>query len=283
MPLTTIYDGGTRVIGDSTVIEETLHPAVMNYINVMRQSSGGNYSMSLNEIDAVNNMVKALVFSGLWTKIQAIYPFIGNSAAAHKYNLKDPQDTNAAFRLSFLGGGWTHTTNGAKPNGTSSYANTFYQQSVSGSLTNHHLSYYSRTNSNATEVEMGSVQGFNSRSLIEIRTAGVTYVQVTGGTSTFLNWNDSDAFGFYLANRTASALINGWKNGVKQSQATTLPSGVNNANAYFLGAYNNSGTAAFFSTKECALASIGEGFTDVEAVAYYRIVQAFQQKLGRQV
>jgi len=283
MPLTTIYDGGTRVIGDSTAIEETLHPTVMDYINIMRSSSGGNYSMSLNEIDAVNNMVKALVAIGLWTKMQALYPFIGNSAASQKFNLKDPRDTNAAFRLSFLGGGWTHATTGAKPNGTTSYADTFYTPSTSASQNNHHLSYYSRTNVAELKAEMGSAQGFNARSFIQISYSNTTYMQSNGASNSFIQFNDTNSQGFYVVSRTASALINGWKNGVRQVQSTTEASLTPNARNYYLGAYNNNNTPQFFSTKECALASIGEGFTDREAYAYYQIVQAFQTKLGRQV
>jgi len=281
MPLTTIYDGGTRVIGGSTAIQQTLHPTVMSFIAIMNSNAG--YSMSVNEIDAVNNMVMALVANGLWTKIQAIYPFIGNTAASQKFNLKDPRDLNAAFRLSFLGGGWTHTTTGAKPNGTSSYADTFYTPSTSASQNNHHLSYYSRTNSNAIEVELGSQQGFNARSFIEIRTAGVTYLQSNGNYQTFIQFNDTNAQGFYVVNRTASALLNGWKNGVRQVQSTTEASLTPNARNYWLGALNNNLTPASYSIKECALASIGQGFTDIEAKSYYQIVQAFQTKLGRQV
>jgi hypothetical protein len=281
MPLTTIYAGGTRVIGGSTAIQQTLHPTVMNFIAIMNSNAG--YSMSVNEIDAVNNMVMSLVANGLWTKIQAIYPFIGNTAASQKFNLKDPRDTNAAFRLSFLGGGWTHATTGAKPNGTSSYADTFYTPSTSASQNNHHLSYYSRTNSNGIEVELGSQQGFNARSFIEIRTTGVTYLQCNGNSATFIQFNDTNAQGFYVVNRTASALLNGWKNGVRQVQSTTEASLTPNARNYWLGALNNNNTGQYFSIKECALASIGQGFTDREAITYYQIVQAFQTKLGRQV
>jgi hypothetical protein len=281
MPLTTIYDGGTRVIGGSTAIQQTLHPTVMNFIAIMNSNAG--YSMSVNEINAVNNMVMALVANGLWTKIQAIYPFIGNTAASQKFNLKDPRDTNAAFRLSFLGGGWTHATTGAKPNGTSSYADTFYTPSTSSSQNNHHLSYYSRTNVAESKVEMGSQQIVDRRSFIQIVVSGVTYLQCNGTHDTFINFNDANSLGFYAVNRTASALLNGWKNGVKQVESTIRPSGTPNARNYFLGALNNNNTAQFFSTKECALASIGQGFTDIEAKSYYQIVQAFQTKLGRQV
>lgn len=282
MPLTTIYDGGARVIANSTAIQETLHPTVMAYVNIMRQVTGGNYIMNLNEINAVNNLVKGLVANGLWTKMQALYPMIGGTAAAHKFNLVDPRDADAAFRLSFIGT-WTHSSTGAKPNGSNAYANTFYQPSVQATQNSHHLSYYSRTNSNATEVEIGSVTGFTSRSFLEIRTGGVTYGQINGNVTTFFQYSDPNALGFYCNNRTASALINGWKNGVKQTEATTLPSSTPNASNYFLGAYNNGGTPQVYSIKECALASIGTGLTDNEARAFYNLVQDYQTKLGRQV
>ncbi len=67
MPLTTIYGDGTRIVGDANALEQTLHPTVMAYINIMHSPTGGNYAMSVNEIDAVNNMVQALVSNGIWT------------------------------------------------------------------------------------------------------------------------------------------------------------------------------------------------------------------------
>lgn len=280
MPLTTIYSGGTRVIGANSIIQESLHPTVMAFISIL---NANGYAMSVNEIDAVNNLVKSLVANGLWTKMQALYPFIGNTAASQKFNLKDPRDINAAFRLSFLGGGWTHATTGAKPNGTSSYADTFYTPSTSASQNNHHLSYYSRTNVAELKAEMGSAQGFNARSFIQISYSNITYMQSNGASNSFIQFNDTNSQGFYVVNRTASALINGWKNGVRQVQSTTEASLAPNSRNYYLGAYNNNNVTQFFSTKECALASIGEGMSDLEAKIFYDLVQAFQTKLGRQV
>ena len=51
----------------------------------------------------------------------------------------------------------------------------------------------------------------------------------------------------------------------------------------FLGAINNYGSAAAYSTNECAFASIGDGLTDAEALAFYNAVQNFNTTLGRQV
>jgi hypothetical protein len=46
---------------------------------------------------------------------------------------------------------------------------------------------------------------------------------------------------------------------------------------------NNNGISAFYTTKECAFASIGDGLTDTEASNFYTAVQAFQTTLSRQV
>lgn len=76
------------------------------------------------EISAVNQLVIDMKDAGIWTKMIAVYPFVGGTATTHKWNLKDPQDLDAAFRLTFSGG-WTHDSLGIKMNGTNTEAETF--------------------------------------------------------------------------------------------------------------------------------------------------------------
>ena len=52
---------------------------------------------------------------------------------------------------------------------------------------------------------------------------------------------------------------------------------------FYLGGFNEGGTVAYYSNKECAFASIGDGLTDAEALALYNAVNAFQVTLGRNV
>jgi hypothetical protein len=230
---------------------------------------------------AIDTLVIQLKAIGVWAKLKAIYPFVGGTATTHKFNLKNPADTNAAFRLSFVGG-WTHSANGALPNGTNAYADTFLNQLLNGQQDSAHISYYSRTTSNGLEIEIGSTtNNFANGSLIEIRTSGITYYKVNT-TSNYMTYTDPDAKGFYMANRTLSNLTNAWKNGIKESQASTASNTPANNNVY-LGAVNNVSTPQFFTTKECALASIGDGLTDTEAANYYTAVQSFQTTLNRQV
>jgi hypothetical protein len=51
----------------------------------------------------------------------------------------------------------------------------------------------------------------------------------------------------------------------------------------YLGAVNNSNSGTFYSTKQCAFASIGDGLTDTEAANLYTAVQNFQVALSRNV
>ena len=70
---------------------------------------------------AVCTLVTSLKSANLWTKLNAIYPMVGGTATTCKFNLKNPADTNAAFRLNFVGG-WVFSSNGALPNGVNTYA-----------------------------------------------------------------------------------------------------------------------------------------------------------------
>ena len=118
-------------------------------------------------------------------------------------------------------------------------------------------------------------------SLLEIRTSGITYFRINSGT-TYITAADTDSKAFYIANRTASNVINGWRNSTKIATGATA-SGTMSAQNYFLGAVNNNGIAQFYSRKQCAFASIGSGLTDAEAANFYTAVQTFQTTLGRQV
>ena len=51
---------------------------------------------------AINQLVVDLKGYSIWTKMSAIYPMVGGTASSHKFNLKDPRDLDAAFRLVFM-------------------------------------------------------------------------------------------------------------------------------------------------------------------------------------
>ena len=227
---------------------------------------------------AINTLVLALKGYSIWTKFKAIYPIVGGTASQHKYNLKDPRDLDAAFRLTY-GTGVTHSSTGMVGNGTTGYANTQLTPFFALTLNSTHYGYYSRTNNNSTQVDLGGLSG-SLQNFMQIRNANVASFSVhqSAPYTTFANTNSQ---GFYVANRTASNVVNGWKNGAKVATTANLSTGLL-AIKLFLLAYNV-GSPSLYSTNECAFASIGDGLTDAEAANFYTAVQAFQTTLGRQI
>ena len=227
---------------------------------------------------AINTLVTDLKGYSIWTKFKAIYPIVGGSSSAHAVNLKTP----GTFNLTFASG-WTHASTGMTPNGAT-FANTGISPLTNLSQDSTHLSYYSRTNTTGTEIEIGvqSNNGLNY-TIIEIRTTNTTYFLINSTLTGIQSATDSDSRAFYIGNRTASNVINGWRNSTKVLNGTTASTNNPERNIY-LGAMNNStGVAQFNSTKQCAFASIGDGLTDTDAANFYTAVQAYQTTLSRNV
>jgi hypothetical protein len=114
---------------------------------------------------------------------------------------------------------------------------------------------------------------------LQIRTAGTTYGNIN--TTDFASFADSDSRAFYLANRTASNVMNAWRNSSKLGTNTTA-TGTPPTGNIFIGASNIAGSSQYYTTKICAYASIGKGFTDTEATNYYTAITTFQTALSRQ-
>ena len=232
---------------------------------------------------AIDTLVVQLKGFGIWTKLKAIYPFVGGTASTHKFNLKNPVDSNAAFRLTFAGG-WTHSANGALPNGTNAYANTFYVPNTECNSANNSVSFYSRTNSNAGQpydISSTTDAGGNLNPYSLICRYTTNQALFANGTYNILVGNNNGQ-GFFLGfiDATNQRL---YRNGVSIGSASipvaTLPSF-----SLFIGANNGGGSIGLFSNKQCAFASMGGSkLTTTEAIDYYTAVQSFQTTLGRQV
>lgn len=229
---------------------------------------------------ATNQLVIDLKAGGVWSKGKAFYPMVGGTATTCKFNLKDARDLDAAFRLAFVGGG-TFSANGYQPNAVNSYANTFFAPSVNSSgINNFHNSYYSRTDLNLTQVESGCGSSDAQGTLLEIRTANLTYIRVNAPTTS--SYADTASLGLYTQSRLLGNQQKGYKNNVLKITGT-VNSNTTPTQNFYIGAYNSNGVAVYYSGKQCAFASIGDGLTDAEVTSLYNAVQTFNTTLGRQV
>ena len=226
---------------------------------------------------AICTLVSNMKADGTWTRCNAIYPMVGGTATTHKFNLKNPADTDAAFRLSFVGG-WTHSSNGALPNGTNAYANTFYQQTF---LNTAHLSFYSRTNTSGLFNDIGAGgAAIIPNSIILPRYIDRFYGNINQTLDSSLV--NTDSRGFFMTTRASATNLRLYKN-----LALVLTSGVASTSIpafnIYIGAFNQGNTATRFSNRQSAFASMGTGFTEAEALSYCANIVAFQTTLGRNV
>lgn len=61
--------------------------------------TGESIPISESDETAIDTFVKALKSNGFWDKFEAIYPFVGSVYDSQKYNLKNPVDSDAAYRM----------------------------------------------------------------------------------------------------------------------------------------------------------------------------------------
>jgi hypothetical protein len=239
--------------------------------------------------NAIYALVTDLKAFSIWNKCYAIYPMVGGSASSHQYNLKNPANTNAAYRLSFLGG-WTHSANGALPNGTNAYSNTFLNTDVFTS-NSAHISYYTRTNSAfGNELAMGILNennGGDGLNLAIRRSTNLVSFRATenGGALGLVDSTSTDSRGLTTGSITASNSRKVYKNASLLNTTTTNVTWGRVAFPIYIGAAYQlvAGTPGFYTNKECSFASIGEGLTDTDVTNLYNTIQTFQTTLGRQV
>lgn len=240
-----------------------------------------------NQQRAIVNLVRSLKRVGLWSKMKAIYPFVGGTATSHKWNLKDPRDVDAAFRLSFSGG-WTHASTGALPNGTSAYADTKLTPSTELPLADHHASIYLRTNTIGTNLkcDLGSYTTVSVDQYLVIYARFIDRTYMVSGDNAFPFFANTDSRGFYLLAKSANTALDGYRNLTKSLTAasTSTTGGTRSGASVYLGARNAKNiNADIYSDREVAFASLGNDLTDTDATNLYNIVDLYQKRLGRAV
>jgi hypothetical protein len=241
--------------------------------------------------NAINRLVKNYKGIGnlnssvdFWNATNAIYPFVGGTANTHKFNLKDPRDLDAAYRLTFSGG-WTHSANGITGNGTNAYANTLLQPITIGLNSIRGLSY-NRTNHVVTSYRnLFGCTNLSFTSSLTIDAATNFFIKrYFANAASDIGSDDGQILGLNAVIRTASNIISGFKNNTKTLTSTRASVSANSLNI-FIGANNFNGTvqAGTYSDSNFAFAEFGAGISDTNYSLLYSMIQQFQTDLGRNV
>lgn len=232
---------------------------------------------------AVNDLVLDLKDYGLWTNMDAIYPFVGGTANTHKYNLKNPQDTDAAYRIVW-NGTITHSSTGVTPGGTTAdFGDTKWIPNTDATGVNQWgFGTYIRTNNTTNGNDFGAYGV----------TAGVDdalYVYFSGGHyinmgTAFDNISAINTQGLFVGNRGTHNTGNTefYKNGYRLINAARV--GQLSTRSMTLFGSNRGGSTADPSNRETAFAYITPtGFSTTEQANLYVAVERFQESLGRSI
>jgi hypothetical protein len=227
---------------------------------------------------AINTLVVDLKGYSIWTKFKAIYPIVGGTAASHKFNLKDPRDLDAAFRLTFATG-WTHSATGMTPNGTSAYADTFCSILNNIGESSHAFGVYSRTNNTSGAQVYGAFN--NSIKFVQNNLTAANFV--SGDVTQIISYTANPTTGLIIGTRRSVTDFQAYRAGVSLGTNTTNATGNIPAENFYLGARNNTGSPDNYSLHQLSLAFLSTGLTDTEAANFYTAVQAYQTTLSRNV
>ena len=233
------------------------------------------------QITAINTLVVGLKADGLWTKSRAIYPFIGGSASTHKWNLRTPLNTNAAFRLTFIGG-ITHYANGIKGNLLNAYYETHLNPSTEFSLATGGCGFVA-TNENLqiNGLDYGAFQsGVNYRFQLTVRDTNNTLTSAMMSNS-FIQTSNTNSIGFFGGTRIPNDNANFYTiiNATNIATAGAYQEPNSTINGFCLNINNT--IKQFFGETRQSFAYFGEGLTTSEAQLLRARVNTYNATLGR--
>jgi hypothetical protein len=244
--------------------------------------SGGTLNVTISA--ATNTFFTTLKSTGVYSKMKAMYPFVGGTAASHAINAL----TSTQYTITWFGG-MTHGVSGSTGNGTNGYGRTGY---LNGSWSANSISqgFYQITENTPTSSFETIIGGFGSVPYVQIGTNYTFSSQnrygIRNGLDTFfLTANTGNIDGFYINNRNSSTIIGLYRcNNLVLSGSNTYTTGVGTLQQFiFALSENNNPSVGTYANQTLSFAFIGDGFTTQQMTDLYNAVQAYQTSLGRSV
>lgn len=237
---------------------------------------------------AINQLVLDLKSNSLWTKMYLLYPFVGGTSTTTKYNLMNPVDSDAAYRMTW-NGGITFDSNGVQSNGSTGYGNPHFNPNTFNSTTaitsSNHFAVYSRTNVSNDNTDYGSAVVSVALQMLARRASGNmladNYAELLRAEGSVPN-----SQGLFVSTRTSLSSHIIYRNGSSvASNTSTETAAAMNSLIYDLTfmVQNYIGSLYDYSNRQYAWFSIGSGLNATDSTNLYTVVQAYQTALGRQV
>lgn len=231
-----------------------------------------------------HKLVKALKAKGLWSLLYTAYFYMGTTAAQHKFNIKNPVDSDGANRLTYHGT-ITHDAHGMKGDGLSGWADSHFVPSAHFSPADASMGFYSVTAAPFTkQYDMGASDAVSTTAYLVSAYFSTTNKAIAAMGNTALNAGNqfppgADSTGMYIANRPDSTHVQLWRNAVLLGTAPDPGNACNTPVA--LMAINVAGAPTRWSILGHAFSFTGHTMTSQQIADLTSIVQAFQVSMGR--
>lgn len=288
-PLLNIHEGGKykkmlvvnsyrRTDADATAIIDAMNADPAGVLSSVQESR-------------IRRLVERYKAAGLWNKRAAMYCWAGDNAFKQKFNIRNlANNTNLGFQT-----GWTHSSNGGLPNG-STYATTNISQDLYGAGTYESFSmgYYSFTNSSSGSDFMEELgcrpntgNTTNQVSLAIKHPSGSGAANQTvgsvGGSVVAVSAANAvtDTRGWFFLNRQNLSSLKVIQNTstIVSSTSTETNTAINQN--IIAGAMQTAGSINYRTNRGCSFIVIGKGLTDAEQAEEYSIIQEWQTDWGR--
>jgi len=239
-------------------------------------------SLTGAEKESAYLLIAGLKTNSLYTKCQTIYPFKGTTSAQHKFNAKNPVDTDGAFRLTFNGTA-TYANNGYTPNGSTGYADSHFIPVTNQSLISNGMTVVCGTNNPAAGVDVVDIGSFNSgtqKSYVIVKNNNSTYARIVGFNSNNISITGiNESRGIFTGTKQSATVTDFFINGIQVG--TTSGGGTLPTLDTYVGAMNLSGSAYGYSNQRLQMVIFHEGFSDAETATLYNIIDLSETIAGR--
>lgn len=276
----TNYNGRVRVyavdvFGNKSSVSNSVNFTTTNYSYTDTDAIAFISAKNLSRPSSIESdyiFVTQLKSNSLWPKIQAAYSFNGETSSQNKYNSKNPVDSDAGFRLTFVGDGLFdelgyHTNRGG-------YANTYFVPSVNQAANSNGVTIVCGTNNSAASADVVELGSFNSgaqKSLITVKNNNTDYAKVLGLNSSNISiTGTNESKGIFTGTKQSSTVTDLFINGVQEgtvSSGGTLPT-----YNIFIGCMNLTGTPYGYSSQRIQAVLFHEGLSDSETTTLYSIL-----------
>jgi hypothetical protein len=241
--------------------------------------TAGGAALDATHKQAVSDLVTALKGHSLWTKLDGLWLFANQHATAALIDIKGLRTATAVNSPTFT------ADQGYAGNGSTSYVNTTFNPSSHGSQytqNSAHLFFYdrtSRTTDSPTSTNCGNYNGSNNLAAIGPRPGGTSVYWVNDAAGITAS-GPANIQGCWIASRTSSTATALYRNGSSFASSGAANSvGLVNL-AMFVGALNNNGSPADFTSDQHAVFGVGAGLNGTEAANLNTDIEAYMDALG---